>query len=110
MRIIREQNAQKQYETSDNVGRPMASVGRRPNGLLQRDQKLCGHCDKLKYCQYARNLSHNHAAHFTSHIIIGNGEEKDVNQGRGLSDQHTLAEKLKLRYKTCPFHRELSLG
>lgn len=80
---------------------------------------LCRECDALKYCQYARNLSHNHDAHFTSHKVI-NGDLSDqsylqpsppaTTSSTKLPEQHILAEKLKLRYKTCPFHRELSLG
>jgi hypothetical protein len=75
--------------------------------------KLCGDCDKLKYCQLARNLGHSHDATLTSHRVI-NGEISEVrlfnNASIQLPDQHIMAEKLKLRYKTCPFHRELSLG
>lgn len=72
--------------------------------------RLCGDCDALKYCQLARNLSHTHAASLNSHRII-NGELGDrQNTRQSWPDNHILAEKLKLRYKTCPFHRELSLG
>lgn len=73
---------------------------------------LCDDCDALKYCQLARNLSHNHGAHFNSLRII-NGAIGDRNTSPSkttLLDEHILAEKLKIRYKTCPFHRELSLG
>lgn len=75
--------------------------------------KLCGDCDKLKFCQLARNLSHSHDAELTSHKVI-NGDISEVRINSSstlrLPDQHIMAEKLKLRYKTCPFHRELSLG
>lgn len=84
------------------------------NPLDQNDSslrlpKLCGDCDALNYCQLARNLGHNHSAHLTSHKVI-NGIIRIPGEGQSLPDQHILAEKLKLRYRTCPFHRELSLG
>lgn len=77
-----------------------------------KQAKLCKDCDKLKYCQYARNLSHNHGAHLTSQIVI-NGFIVGSQNSQILTllpDQSIMAEKLKIRHKTCPFHRELSLG
>lgn len=89
---------------------------------------LCRDCDSLNYCQLARNLSHSHGGPtFTSHnsndVIIGElslqnprqsqhgqANPNDATNSSPLPDRHILAEKLKLRYKTCPFHRELSLG
>jgi len=86
------------------------------NDYSRLSNELCTDCDKLRYCQFARNLSHNHSAHMTSRQVI-NGDLLDTfarkptpNLRGSLPDQHILAEKLKLRYKTCPFHRELSLG
>lgn len=88
----------------------------RPQKNTVKISGLCGDCDALNYCQLARNLSHNHGAHLNSHRII-NGfladtKQNVISQQSSLSvpDQHILAEKLKLRYQTCPFHRELSLG
>lgn len=74
--------------------------------------RLCGDCDVLNYCQYARNLSHNHTAHIDNQRIINrtNAQDKQNNPIPNVVDQHIMAERLKLRHKTCPFHRELSLG
>lgn len=107
MRIVREQNNPHQATSVESSG---FSYSRLTNGSVARHPKLCTDCDKLKYCQYARNLSHNHSAHLTSHIVIDGSYQREPNAIRTLPDQHILAEKLKLRYKTCPFHREISLG
>lgn len=73
--------------------------------------RLCGDCDHLKYCQYARNLSHNHAAYVNSQRIInGYTNKKNNSSPEAMVDQHIFADRLKLRHKTCPFHRELTLG
>lgn len=74
---------------------------------ISNQSRLCGDCDVLKYCQYARKLSHNHANYFNSQEL-NHGHVQDTFPI--LLDKTILAEKLKLRHKTCPFHRELSLG
>lgn len=95
------------YESSGSPERSRRSPDLGGRGL--KVPKLCGDCDQLSYCQYARNLSHNHAANFNSHKIINTAIE-DQPSKLNVPDQHIMAERLKLRYKTCPFHRELSLG
>lgn len=113
MKIIREQQ-----QTSDiPSAKQTVDRGNRFNRYKAGPPvpELCGDCDALNYCQLARNLGHSHSAQLNSHKIINGsiGESEAVIGLRPRSsfpDQQILAEKLKLRYKTCPFHRELSLG
>lgn len=110
MKIIREQNSNRQssngYDSPNNV----KNTSHGNNHHLKPTTNLCGDCDELKYCQFARNLSHSHDAQLTSRKII-NGDLNTLQAPLPpIPDQHILAERLKLRYQTCPFHRELSLG
>lgn len=97
MKIIREQSAQQRHHQS-----------RERDQLRTGNPMLCGDCDALSYCQLARNLSHSQAVSFNSHRII-NGA-LNLSAGGAILERQVMAERLKLRYKTCPFHRELSFG
>lgn len=109
MKITRDQKTQHRVTVGESSNRLHGSW-RSHNLADKMSPRLCGDCDALKYCQLARNLSRNHGANFNSYRntngIIGDKQ----NHSHNLPDQHILAERLKLRYKTCPFHRELSLG
>lgn len=95
---------------NDNVD---ISCNDKSNTIYPISGGLCNDCDALKYCQLARNLSSNHLASqkvIYGHLGTPTKRNLSTNLASNLPDQHILAEKFKLRYKTCPFHRELSLG
>lgn len=96
LKIVREQSAQR----NQLHGHMYNSVG-------SRNKMLCGDCNALSYCQLARNLSHTHAASLNSEKIINGALDQQTGV---VLDQQIMAERLKIRYKTCPFHRELSFG
>lgn len=87
---------------------PQKSIKLQPRDVSQ----LCKPCEYLDYCQYAKHLSFNHLGHNDIETDQRLKQAVITSDGKTLRlpDQHILAAQDKLRYQTCPFHRELSLG
>lgn len=112
----------------NKVSLPVESSEKRNNQLgttqtqttTSTNADLCSDCEVFQQCQYARDLSFSQTSHLGSHKLLGHNNQAANNNNNihttarlatsAASDRHVLAEKLKLRYKTCPFHREISLG
>lgn len=129
MRIIKEQREQRSSTDSNGVSNKTSSTStskvnnwstKNHHGTTTTTTNLCDDCEVFQQCQFARDLSFSQTSHLSSHKFLGPGATNHLDQDHRVGrltttvapvvDRHHLAERLKLRYKTCPFHREISLG